>query len=373
MDFAAYFATLAARRGRKATGLIQTAEPPPYEETRCAGRDLNQDDFHNPAFLLVRSRSFEFFVLNLLTASVLHIILTKNKTSPFPDLMFKVNKKTMKTFLKSTLAVATLTLASTSAFAAGAVGVETNNDWNGTGMMQNHLMGVGGTITASGITESVNGYADNAMLGNASWGHAGAWYTFMTHNALDTTITVSADNAGDMSPGFTLWRTDGEFDGGTGGTGEAPNVLSGPQQTPHSFNQLGAAGENGTIWMTDDSLGGNTANGLLETMGYVNSGDASGATAWNNNDGSGNTAVLGAGGIFSGTGAFSSVAGSSATMDLDNLAAGWYAIYISGADGGLTGSPMGLSVSQVPVPAAVYLFGTALVGLFASGRRKLAA
>jgi hypothetical protein len=288
--------------------------------------------------------------------------------------MFKVNKKTMKTFLKSTLAIATLTLASTSAFAAGAVAVEGEANWNGAGMMDNHLMGVGGTISASNITESVNGFAGNAALGNASWGHAGAWFTFMTHNALDTTITVTSNTAGNMSPGFTIWRTDGEFDGGTGGTGEAPNVLSGPQQTPHSFNQLGAAGDNGTKWMTDASItGGNTANGMLETMGYVNSGSVTGSTAWDNNAGSGNSAILGAGDIFSGTGSFSSVAGTSATMELDNLAAGWYAIYISGADGSLTGSPMSLSVSQVPVPAAVYLFGSALVGLFASSRRKLAA
>ena len=280
----------------------------------------------------------------------------------------------MKTFLKSSLAVATLTLASTGAFAANAIGVaaDDTNYW----ATSNHLgMGaaVGGTISATNIMESVNGFAGNAALGNASWGHAGAWLTFMTHDVLDTSITVSADNAGNISPGFTIWRTDGQFDGGTGGTGEAPNVLSGPQQTPHSFNQIGAAADNGTIWMTDDSIGGNTAAGILETVAYVNSGSETGATAWDDNAGTGNSAILGAGSIMSGTGSFSSVAGNSATLDLDNLAAGWYAIFISGTDGALTGSPMTLTVSQVPVPAAVYLFGTALAGLFASGRRKLAA
>jgi len=295
----------------------------------------------------------------------------------------------MKTFLKSTLVVATLSLASTSAFAVDAVDVETSAAWNGTGMMTNHLMGIGGTISASNIAESVNGFAGNAMLGNAAWGHAGAWYTFMTHNALDTTITVSADIAGDMSPGFTLWKTNGEFDGGTGKTSEVPQAAAGPNKTPHSFNQVGAAGDRGTYWMTDSTIStddsyspdlgvttksvGNSANGILETMGYVNSGSVTGATAWDNNNSTGNVASLSAGSIMSGTGSYSSVAGESATLDLDNLAAGWYAIFISGTDGSLTGSPMSLTVSQVPVPAAVYLFGTALVGLFASGRRKLAA
>jgi hypothetical protein len=125
--------------------------------------------------------------------------------------------------------------------------------------------------------------------------------------------------------------------------------------------------------MTDDSIGGNTAQGILETIGYVNSGSVTGATAWDNNATSGNSAIMAAGDVFVGTGSYSSVAGESATLSLDNLDAGWYTLFISGTDGSLTGSPMSLSVSQVPVPAAAYLFGTALIGLFASGRRKSAA
>lgn len=283
----------------------------------------------------------------------------------------------MKTLLKSSLSIAALSLMSTGAFAAGAVSVESSTAWNGSGMMTNHLMMPGGTITASGINESVKGYTGNPGLGDAAWGHAGAWYTFMTHHALDTTITVSADISGGTSPGFTLWKTDSEFDGGTGGSTsgivEVPNVGSGPQKTPHSFNQIGLAGDNGTKWMTDDSLGGASTNGILETIAYVNSGSTTGATAWDDNASSGNSAIMAAGSILSGTGTYYSTAGESATLELDNLGAGWYALYISGTDGSLGGSPMSLSVSQVPVPAAAYLFGTGLLGLLASGRRKLAA
>jgi len=64
-------------------------------------------------------------------------------------------------------------------------------------------------------------------------------------------------------------------------------------------------------------------------------------------------------------------------MTLSDLATGWYAIFIGGTegtDGVRSGFDLEISnVSAVPVPAAVYLFGTALVGLFASGRRKLTA
>lgn len=272
----------------------------------------------------------------------------------------------MNAFIKSALAVATLSLASSAALAAGAVAVQGESAWNGTTMMDNHMMGVGGTISASGITASINAFADNPALGNAAWAHTGKWFTFMTHNALDTTITLVSQIAGGIAPGFTVWRTDGQFDGGTGSTGEVPNIGSGPQQTPHSFNQIGAAGNNGTKWMTDDSIsGGFSVNGILETVGYANSGDASGTTAWGEN------LQIGA---FDGAGNVSGTVGAGfASLTLNNLAGGWYAVYVGGADGARAGSPLSLTVSQVPVPGAVYLFGSALLGLIASGRRKMAA
>jgi hypothetical protein len=60
-----------------------------------------------------------------------------------------------------------------------------------------------------------------------------------------------------------------------------------------------------------------------------------------------------------------------AELTLTDLAGGWYLVFVGGADGSLAGSNIDLNVSSVPVPAAAYLFGSALVGLFASSRRKL--
>jgi len=335
------------------------------------GKNLKNQFFNSRKLAVQKHLALQFLKIDNANSSCTSFFKYLASLS-FEKMLFIKANKTMKHSLKSTLAVVALSLASTGAFAAGAVSVETEANWNGTGEMDNRIGHSGGTISASNLQESENGYTGNAGLGNASWGHAGAWYTFMTHHALETTISVVADSAGDMSPGFTLWKTDGEFDGGTGGTGETPNVLSGPQKTPHSFNQIGAAGDNGTIWMTDVSLTDDN-HGILETIGYVNAGPETGATAWDNNAGSGNSAIMSDGDIFVGSGWYGSIAGTSATLSLDSLDAGWYALFISGTDGSLDGSPMTLTVSQVPVPAAVYLFGTALLGVFASGRRKLAA
>jgi len=56
------------------------------------------------------------------------------------------------------------------------------------------------------------------------------------------------------------------------------------------------------------------------------------------------------------------------------LATGWYTIALGGADNSLTGLASHQvtvsSVSAVPLPGAVYLFGSALAGLVASTRRK---
>ncbi len=281
----------------------------------------------------------------------------------------------VQSVLKTTFAVTALALATNVAVAAGAVNPNGSGQGNSFWVDGNVISSAGGSIATNAFTTSVNGYASNAALGNAAWAHAGnKWFTFFLTESATTTVTVAAVNAGDMSPGFTVWRTDGEFDGGTGGTGEVPGIASGPQGVPHSFNQVGAIGTYGTYWMTDDSITtpaygvdnktvGNSANGALETMGYANSGPASGTTAW------GAELQIGA---YDGNGLVSGsiVPGESASLMLNDLAAGWYAVYVGGADGALGGSPMTMAVSSVPVPAAVWLFGTALVGLIGGARRK---
>lgn len=56
------------------------------------------------------------------------------------------------------------------------------------------------------------------------------------------------------------------------------------------------------------------------------------------------------------------------------LQAGTYSLAVGGATAGLTGTfAVQADVSAVPVPAAVWLFGTALMGMVGLGRRKQAA
>ncbi len=258
--------------------------------------------------------------------------------------------KPLITIIKSTLAITALTLASTSAYAANLVGINTSAAWD---MGMNHIMHAGASISASNRVTDKQAYTSDPALDGAGWGHLGSWYTFMTHEAATTTISATATDTAAMSPGFTVWRTNGEFDGGTASSGELSSAAKG---TPHSFNQVGNAGDYGNYWMTDSSItNGVTANGITQRMGYANDGPEQLINGWGN-------AVLSDG-----------IQDGHAELTLNNLAAGWYLVFLSGADGSLLGSNVNLKVSSVPVPAAVYLFGSALVGLVASSRKKLAA
>jgi len=66
---------------------------------------------------------------------------------------------------------------------------------------------------------------------------------------------------------------------------------------------------------------------------------------------------------------------SPATLSYSNLAPGNYDLVVSGVATGLSGGEygVGVNVSAVPIPAAVVLFGSGLVGLGMAGRRKKAA
>jgi len=289
----------------------------------------------------------------------------------------------MKTLLKTSLAIATLTFASTSVFAApngvGGVTPQAEAAWNQMMPgMGNHLMNAGQTISATGSTDQV-AFTGNSGLDMAAWGHKGTWYTFMSHG-YDTKISVTADDANALSPGFTVWRSTSEWTGGSANAGDGQSSSGTP--TPHSFNQTGQIGDLGTLWMTDtaatmsDGLGGsianpNVGNGLVETLGYANSGPAQAINGW------GNVVNTGVNDLSSGsynTGLTGTTGAGYAEMTLSDLSMGWYTIFIGGTEGtNNVRSTFSLNVSAVPVPAAVYLFGSALVGLFATGRRKLAA
>ncbi len=252
-------------------------------------------------------------------------------------------KNNLTTHLKSSLAVTALS-ASANVFAANAVVV---NGHLGDLNMSTHLLT---QIAASNDTQA---FTSNPDLDSAAWGHAGTWWTFHTHMAQSTTISAVAN--GDIAPGFALWRTDGLFDGGTADGFEQSTAGKG---VPHSFNQVGNPGDFGTIWMTDDSLAtampgqsGLAVNGILESIGYASDGPDQAQNGW--------------GGSVASDGNRNGIA----ALTFDSIMHGDYLIFVGGADGTLSGGTIDLSVSQVPVPAAVYLFGTAVFGLMASARR----
>jgi len=269
--------------------------------------------------------------------------------------------KSLSSVIKLTLVTSTLMTASTGAYALG-VTVNGATTWDG-GTNIVGMMGAS-SITKTAANADIKSYTNNPSLANASWGHFGAWYTFHTHMASD--IVVSADANGAIAPGFTVWRTDGEFDGGNESGGPVKEESTNSWNTPHSFNQVGSPGDWGTYWMTDDSLttssgdNGYTAHGILETIGYANDGATALGNAWGAAVGNGSDTTPGDG---------------HAEITLSSVAMGWYVVFVGGADGSLGTGSIDLTVSEVsavPVPAAVYLFGSAIIGLGASSRRKIA-
>ncbi len=270
--------------------------------------------------------------------------------------------KTMKSFLAIS-AISLLPITSNAAITVPAVAL--TNTWDA----GNLIMSAGESISATNQgSNDKQSFTSNPELDGASWAHFGSWYTFMTHNDSNIKISVTATKPQEMSPGFSVWRTDGEFDGGTPKTGEQSTVEVG---TPHSFNSIGKAGNYGTWWMTDNSVSitdpntnggvGFAEHGIVEHLGYASDGIYEGSNGWGEivkNDGNQD---------------------GYAELTFDNMDAGWYLIFVGGADGTVAGSGAPLNIlvdsspivgaNPVPVPAAVWLFGSSLAGLFLSRKK----
>lgn len=262
-------------------------------------------------------------------------------------------KKT--SMLVSATIISITALASTQLHAAGAVG---SKAWNG----DINELNLGGSISAT-ETGLQSAYSDNPLLNHSAWAHTGDWYTFKNNSLGDVNVTVSGD-AG-FAPGLTVWATGAtEFDGGT--TGFGSELSSAGFGTPHTFNATGAMGDAGTLWMANGN-GGN----VLETLGYAVSGPShTTGTGW------GESIITGVNDV-SLTSTFEngisgSVGANSVSLIFDDLAPGWYALYIGGTNNATAGGAFDLTVSAVPEPEtyAMLLAGLGLVGWHLKNREK---
>ncbi len=127
---------------------------------------------------------------------------------------------------------------------------------------------------------------------------------------------------------------------------------------------MGAAG---TLWMNGDQAGDGN---MKQTLGYANSGMAhTGADA----AGFGNDVLAGSLAVnltgFATSMSAGPIGSGQAELTFHNLSDGWYTIFIGGADSSQAGSASTLTVSAVPLPAAVYLFGAGFIGLMRFGRK----
>lgn len=264
--------------------------------------------------------------------------------------------------VRGALSAAILLAFSNTTLAAGAVAIQ---DFDG-GPGAEHLM-PGGTLFATGFAGLASSMSDNPNLDFSSWAHTGAWWQFHLMGTADVTVRVDAQQPGSFAPGVSVWTSGANpFDGGTTAFGgETSDAGFG---TPHSFNSTGQVGNRGTLWMTDGQ-GGN----MLEHLGYAISGPThlSPSTGWDEDfvtgahDGSATS--LFESGVSGSTGA------GFVELLLSDLQAGYYTLYVGGTDASLSGGLYNLSVSAasaVPVPAAVWLFGSGLLGLVGMARRQ---
>ncbi|MDD1620583.1 MAG: hypothetical protein LUQ11_03805 [Methylococcaceae bacterium] len=270
----------------------------------------------------------------------------------------------VQTFIKTTLTATALSFAVANSASA--------NSWVGS----DNVVGPGETITNIGDISILTGWVDS-RLSNDAVGVFGAWISFQVSGTATTTVTARAQDATGNAPAFTLYRTDVSWvPFGRDTTYKGNPVVPGQTESSNynsdvtsgsifNMSQVAQAGQSGIVWASNNTPGG---PGIVETLGYANSGDSYASNKFGQavNHGANDVSIdnLYENGI---TG---SVGQGFASLTLNNLAAGWYTIFYGGAGFSLAGSPIDVTVSAVPVPGAVWLFGSAMFGLAAGARKK---
>jgi hypothetical protein len=198
------------------------------------------------------------------------------------------------------------------------------------GLSYNWTVTMSGNDTTAGSTPAIAGslgslsWNDPINTGDpigTGWTHTSRWTALTLTEAADLSITLAADNS-TFIPAFSLYSGHQQTDNGSAGGW-------------HVYNNAG-----NFDWSTADPTY------LSDSLNYI-----------------GNEANLG---------------GLSSITRVFSLAAGQYSLVFGGnPPPGTAGAAVGyqatLTTSPVPVPAAVYLFGSGLIGLVGLARRRLAA
>jgi hypothetical protein len=250
----------------------------------------------------------------------------------------------------------------------------------------------GTTIDSPGHTSPFKSWTDYGAS-NFGWVHTAGWATLQIGSASDiangvrynVTLTMTGEGAGGQAtadtldnPAFSLW---------TGGS--QPVTTDGGGF--HRYNQVRGPSGPGETSPTNDELAnsGGVLAGSDGWVGYANAGfvvtNADGDTL-DHGGVNGNTAWLADPGASSWSYSqlnqnHSSTALDYASLSLIGLKAGHYLLSLGGSCGSPnptsscgTGQNYGFRVetatAPVPLPAAVWLFGSAAAGLIGIGRRK---
>lgn len=275
------------------------------------------------------------------------------------------NKKLLLTFTGSALLLASVQIQAVTVHNLGQIGAGISD--------KSHRPGRAGTQDKAPVLPGAapKSWGDDDSRVYKAWGHNGEWYAFEATQAGTINLSVIADDKTRLSPAITVYTSNGLWNGENNG-GAA------------SFNQVGVLQNDdiGATWFKEESRddAGVFGNGT-STLGYANSGKAATSeqtsqtiissrgrertgygqayiTGWEDLDLTDDVTVTG----MSGEGM--------AKLTLTGAEAGWYYAFIGGADRSQAGGDFTLTVSSVPVPGAVYLFGSSLFGLAALRRKK---
>lgn len=234
-----------------------------------------------------------------------------------------------------------------------------------------------GTFTGTTITRNdstpFKSWSDYGTNVNFGWVHTADWFKIQIGSASDITAGNRLNVEFKLTGGTTNPLNTGGFTVWTSGSNPIVNGSG-----FHEYNQVRGPNDGGITTNNKLAAPGNIISGHDGWVGYAQNG-----LSFTNGDGD----LVANGGAWNTTspylngGAASSVGG--ATLDLFGLKAGYYLIGLGGVcpDNSptcLSPSPISrnyvftVSTAPVPVPGAVWLFGSAMAGLIGFGRRKSA-